>query len=66
MYKTIIVKYSPRQRKWQQESKLQPIKWNRKDLNLFLVLLHLLQGNSGFRQTKAPQPPEVCEHKRIK
>ena len=48
MYKTIIVKYSPKAKEWQQESKLQPIKWNRKDLNLFLVLLHLLPREFWF------------------
>ena len=67
MYKTIIVKYSPKAKEMAARIEAAAIKWNRKDLNLFLVLLHLLPREFWFLdRQRLPNHPKFVSTKKDK
>ena len=65
MYKTIIVKYSPKAK--EMAARIEDVANQMEQEGFELVSCSITPSSKGilvFRQTKAPQPPEVCEHKK--
>ena len=65
MYKTVVVKYSPKAKEMAIKVEEAANKMEKEGFEL--VSCSITPSSKGilvFRQTKAPQPPEVCEHKK--
>ena len=65
MYKTMVVKYSPKAK--EMAAKIEETANKMEQEGFELVSCSITPSSKGilvFRQTKAPQPPEVCEHKK--
>ena len=65
MYKTIIVKYSPKAK--EMAARIEAAANQMEQEGFELISCSVTPSSKGilvFRQTKAPQPPEVCEHKK--
>ena len=65
MYKTIIVKYSPKAK--EMAARIEDVANQMEQEGFELISCSITPSSKGilvFRQTKAPQPTEVCEHKK--
>ena len=63
MYKTIVVKYSPKAK--EMAARIEDVANQMEQEGFELVSCSITPSSKGilvFRQTKAPQPTEICEH----